>query len=152
MPKSPVKNPQTKSTNWRNTGRSRPSCAWQAVTARSSKLPPPEPSRTTQMSPGMRRISKNTSAAAPTRVGTTNSRRFMMYRYIAITIQQQGTHPLSRQPDLAARDPVVRSHFAQLGSRLLAPLDGDRAARMKDATRGRVHRARHLALDGLERT
>jgi hypothetical protein len=31
----------------------------------------------------MRRISRNTSAAAPARVGITSSSRFMMYRYIA---------------------------------------------------------------------
>jgi hypothetical protein len=43
--------------------------------ARSSKVPPPEPSRTTQMSPGIRRISKNTKAAAPNKVGTTSSIR-----------------------------------------------------------------------------
>src|SRR5271169_7263291 len=35
------------------------------------------------MSPGMRRISRNTRAAAPMRVGITSSSRFIMYRYIA---------------------------------------------------------------------
>src|SRR6266849_11105539 len=34
------------------------------------------------MSPGIRRISKKTNAAAPTRVGITSSIRFTMYRYI----------------------------------------------------------------------
>ena len=38
----------------------------------------PTPSRTTQMSPGMRRIRMNTSAAAPIRVGIDSSRRFRM--------------------------------------------------------------------------
>src|SRR5260370_26579988 len=35
------------------------------------------------MSAGMRGISRNTRAAAPTKVGITSSTRFMMYRYIA---------------------------------------------------------------------
>src|SRR5260370_20930581 len=34
------------------------------------------------MSPGIRRIRTNTSAAAPTSVGTTSSTRFTIYRYI----------------------------------------------------------------------
>ena len=44
-----------------------------ARAARGSKLPPPEPRRTTQMSPGIRRIRMNTSAAAPISVGITSS-------------------------------------------------------------------------------
>src|SRR5258707_11524560 len=35
-----------------------------------------------QISPGIRRIRTNTSAAAPTSVGTTSSTRFTIYRYI----------------------------------------------------------------------
>src|SRR5258708_6920027 len=35
-----------------------------------------------QISPGIRRIRTNTSAAAPTSVGTTSSIRFTIYRYI----------------------------------------------------------------------
>ena len=76
VPKSKWKKPQTKSRNWMISGRSSPSSAWQASTARGSKLPPPEPRRTTQMSPGIRRISRNTSAAAPSSVGITSSTRF----------------------------------------------------------------------------
>src|SRR5215472_9791342 len=95
MPKSPRKNPHTKSTNCRNIEWSRPSCAWQAATARSSKVPPPEPRRTTQISPGMRRISRNTSAAAPSKVGTTSSTRFMMYRYIVSSSDASLATPFS---------------------------------------------------------
>ena len=40
--------------------------------------PPLPPSRTMQMSPGIRRIRMNTSAAAPTRVGIDSNRRFRM--------------------------------------------------------------------------
>ena len=50
--------------------------------ARGSTLAPPEPRRTTQISPGIRRIRTNTSAAAPNSVGTTSSTRFTIYRYI----------------------------------------------------------------------
>src|SRR5260370_12992933 len=35
-----------------------------------------------KISPGIRRIRTNTSAAAPTSVGTTSSTRFTIYRYI----------------------------------------------------------------------
>ncbi len=52
------------------------------VSARGSKLPPPEPRRTTQMSPGISRIRMNTSAAAPISVGITSSTRLAMYWYI----------------------------------------------------------------------
>ena len=92
VPKSPRKKPHTKSTNCRKTGLSRPSWAWQVATARASKVPPPEPSRTTQMSPGIRRISKKTSAAAPTSVGITSRIRFTMYRYIASVLSSHHAH------------------------------------------------------------
>ncbi len=121
MPKSPRKKPQTKSTNCRNTGRSRPSCAWQAVTARSSNVPPPEPSRTTQMSPGMSRINKKTSAAAPTRVGITSSKRLMMYRYI--------TAPRCRRPNGPAAARAVRVVPACSSRRRLDSADGRRSPR-----------------------
>src|SRR6516164_3594983 len=49
--------------------------------------------------------------------------------------------------NFAAGDPVGRPHFAQLRADLFAALDRDRAARMKHATRRRIDRARHLALD-----
>src|SRR6266478_6794604 len=55
-----------------------------AIPARASvsTLATPEPRRTMQISPGIRRIRTNTSAAAPTSVGTTSSTRFTIYRYI----------------------------------------------------------------------
>ena len=77
VPKSPVAKPAMKSRNCRNIERSRPSWAWQLATA-AGLIEPPEPSRTTQMSPGIRRIRMNTSAAAPIRVGIDSSRRFRM--------------------------------------------------------------------------
>jgi hypothetical protein len=56
------RSPRRSLVNCTSTGWSMPSSAWQLATARGSKLPPPEPRRTTQMSPGVSRISKNTSA------------------------------------------------------------------------------------------
>src|SRR5271165_3992221 len=63
----------------------------------------------------------------------------------------EGKGTAASQPHLAACDPVAWAQFAQLGSKLLAPLDGDRAAWMEDAARRRVDRARNLALNRLER-
>jgi hypothetical protein len=77
VPKSPVANPTMKSMNCNNRERSRPSWAWQLATA-ASLIELPEPSRMTQMSPGIRRIRMKTSAAAPISVGTASSRRFRM--------------------------------------------------------------------------
>src|SRR5580704_1515788 len=56
------------------------------------------------------------------------------------------------QPHLAASDPMARPQLAQFGAILLAPLDCDRAARVEDAARGRIDRARHFALDWPENT
>src|SRR5690242_12990799 len=42
-------------------------------------------------------------------------------------------------------DPMARPDLARLGPRVLAALDRDRAARMKDAAGRRIDRARHLA-------
>ena len=67
-----------KSRNWMSTGRSMPISAWQSAMALGSKVPPLDPRRTTQMSPGISRISTNTSAAAPSSVGITSSTRLMM--------------------------------------------------------------------------
>src|SRR6516164_1584440 len=47
--------------------------------ARGLTLMPPEPRRSTQMSPGISRISTNTTAAAPTSVGIRSSTRFTIY-------------------------------------------------------------------------
>ncbi len=77
VPKSPRANPAMKSKNCSTSERSRPSWAWQLATA-VGLIEPPEPSRTTQMSPGIRRIRMNTSAAAPIRVGIDSNRRFRM--------------------------------------------------------------------------
>src|SRR6516162_7516437 len=52
--------------------------------------------------------------------------------------------------NFAAGDPVGRPNFAQLRADLFAALDRHWAARMKHAARGRIDRARHLALDGPE--
>ena len=49
-----------------------PISVWHSATALGSKLPPPEPRRTTQMSPGISRISANTSTAAPTFLANTS--------------------------------------------------------------------------------
>ena len=83
VPKSNRKNPQTKLRNCTISGRSRPISAWQRSMARGSNEPPPEPRRTTQISPGIRRIRMNTSAAAPISVGITSRTRFAMYWYIS---------------------------------------------------------------------
>ena len=77
VPKSRRMHPQTKSRNWISTGRSMPSSAWHSAMALGSKVPPLDPRRTTQTSPGISRISTNTSAAAPSRVGITSSTRLM---------------------------------------------------------------------------
>ena len=78
LPKSNRARPQMKSMNWMTHGRSMPISAWQLASDAWVKLVPPEPSRTRQMSPGIRRISTNTSAAAPISVGNTSSTRLMM--------------------------------------------------------------------------
>ena len=63
--------------NWKRTGRSIPSSAWQSAMALGSNVPPLDPRRTTHTSPGISRISTNTSAAAPSKVGITSSTRLM---------------------------------------------------------------------------
>src|SRR5262249_60626844 len=52
--------------------------------------------------------------------------------------------------DNADGGPMSRPQFPQFGADLPALLDGDRAARMKDAARRRIDRAGHLAAYGLE--
>ena len=54
-----------------------PSSAWHSAMALGSKVPPLDPRRTTHTSPGIIRISTNTSAAAPSKVGITSSTRLM---------------------------------------------------------------------------
>src|SRR3954451_21693427 len=49
--------------------------------------------------------------------------------------------------DNVAGGPMSGPQFAQLGPDPAALLDGQRAARVEDATRRRVDRARHLARD-----
>ena len=60
-------------------GRSIPISAWHAASAFGSNDEPPPPNRMRQMSPGINRINKNTSAAAPKRVGIVSSTRLRMY-------------------------------------------------------------------------
>ena len=82
VPKSRRTKPQAKSRNCRKIERSSPSSMWQRAIARGSAMLPPEPRRIAQMSPGMSRISRNTSTAAPIKVGITRSTRLAMYRYM----------------------------------------------------------------------
>ena len=77
VPKSSRMHPQTKSMNWISKGRSMPSSAWQSAMALGSNVPPLDPRRMTQTSPGISRISTNTSAAAPSKVGITSSTRLI---------------------------------------------------------------------------
>ena len=79
VPKSKRKKPQTKLEELHDQrpveaesrrGRERPRAG--------RSVPPPEPRRTTQMSPGISRIRTNTSAAAPISVGITSSTRLAM--------------------------------------------------------------------------
>jgi hypothetical protein len=78
LPKSSRAKPHRKSRNCTIQGRSIPISAWQVASAAWVKLVPPEPRRTRQISPGTRRISRNTRAAAPIRVGKTRRMRLMM--------------------------------------------------------------------------
>src|SRR5262245_4374 len=78
VPKSNRAMPQAKSANWTIMDLSMPSSAWQSAIALGSNVPPLDPRRTTQTSPGINRISTNTSAAAPTSVGMTSNTRLAM--------------------------------------------------------------------------
>ena len=114
MPKSKRKQPQTKLRNCTITGRSSPACSWHSASECGSKLPPPEPRRTMQMSPGINRISTNTSAAAPISVGITSSMRFAMYRYIIAPRCTRRNVPAATRavPDARACSPPPRSDSA----------------------------------------
>src|SRR5207244_5624591 len=87
------------------------------------------------MSPGIRRISKKTNAAAPTSVGITSRIRFTMYRYIALFLSspqkisiypfvvpaKAGTHgtassEFSRVRDAARWTPALRRGDEWVGS------------------------------------
>src|SRR5262252_3971508 len=62
--------------------------------ARGLTLMPPEPRRSTQMSPGISRISTNTTAAAPTSVGIRSSTRFTIYLCI-LCVRSSASMPVS---------------------------------------------------------
>src|ERR1044071_97733 len=78
-------------------GSSRPSCWRQAATDAASTWAPPEPSRITQTSPGMRRISTKTSAAAPASVGIASRSLVAMERYMGFAPPPRG---LLVEPDV----------------------------------------------------
>jgi hypothetical protein len=74
-PKSKVMRPLMNSQNCSRIGWSMPSSRRQALTMPGLIEPPPVASLSVQMSPGIRRIRKNTSAAAPSSVGIISVRR-----------------------------------------------------------------------------
>src|SRR6266446_6431512 len=68
------------------------------------------------MSPGIRRISKKTSAAAPTRVGITSRIRFTMYRYIASALSSLMS---AKRPVSVASFPVISLFVEPHGGQVL---------------------------------
>src|SRR5260370_4507150 len=89
------------------------------------------------MSPGMRRISTKTSAAAPARVGIARSSRCTMYRYIAPPDGESGlgcsTAWLLIQPnvreilvDVVARTDLPALHVGPVGDDPIPPRRHDR--------------------------
>ncbi len=76
-PRSKVKYPATKSKNWTMSGWFSPRFSRQSSISAGSAYSPVPASRTSQTSPGIARSRKNTSSAAPARVGSIINSRFM---------------------------------------------------------------------------